>query len=133
VKEGAANLGLHDQRFALEWIQKYITSFGGDPKTVTVWGESAGAGSIMHHIVQYGGSRDPLFRRAIMNSPAIQFSFDNPMASSRRYDRFLNETKCTGQGIRCLQKVSIGDITNAVVNVEKALEDGTFGFGYVFS
>lgn len=48
--DGTPNAGLHDQRFALHWIQKHIASFGGDPDQVTVMGESAGGGSIMHQI-----------------------------------------------------------------------------------
>jgi acetylcholinesterase len=47
---GVSNLGLHDQRFALEWVQKYIHLFGGDKDRVTVFGESAGGGSIMHQM-----------------------------------------------------------------------------------
>ena len=49
-KEGLANAALHDQRFALNWIQKNVHLFGGDPKKVTVWGGSAGAGSIIQQI-----------------------------------------------------------------------------------
>jgi acetylcholinesterase len=45
---GVANLGLHDQRFALEWIKNNIHKFGGDRNRVTVFGVSAGGGSIMH-------------------------------------------------------------------------------------
>jgi hypothetical protein len=32
------NLGLHDQRVALQWVNKHISSFGGDPSKVTLWG-----------------------------------------------------------------------------------------------
>ncbi|KAH9970754.1 Alpha/Beta hydrolase protein [Lactifluus volemus] len=36
---GVGNLGLHDQRMALSWIQKYIGAFGGDPTKVTITGD----------------------------------------------------------------------------------------------
>jgi carboxylesterase type B len=47
---GVANAGLLDQQFALEWVQQYIHLFGGDPSRVTLMGESAGGGSILHQV-----------------------------------------------------------------------------------
>jgi len=67
---GVSNAGLYDQRFALEWVQKYIHLFGGDKKRVTVFGESAGGGSIMHQITAYGGLKGKVpFAQAVPQSP----------------------------------------------------------------
>ncbi|KAJ6498720.1 carotenoid ester lipase precursor [Mycena vulgaris] len=51
-------LGLQDQRQALRWIQKYITSFGGDPTKVTIWGLSAGAISVSLQMLSNSGDNE---------------------------------------------------------------------------
>jgi para-nitrobenzyl esterase len=62
---GAPNLGLQDQKMALQWIRENIAQFGGDPKAVTVFGQSAGAHSIASLLAT---SEHPFFRRAIVQS-----------------------------------------------------------------
>ena len=44
---GSGNLGIQDQIAALRWVYEHIGAFGGDRDNVTIWGESAGAASVM--------------------------------------------------------------------------------------
>ncbi|KNZ81847.1 Lipase 1 [Termitomyces sp. J132] len=72
-QNGDLNAGLLDQRAALRWIQRYISKFGGDPGRVTIWGESAGAGSTMFQLLGEGGDTQGLFRAAMGDSPSLSF------------------------------------------------------------
>jgi carboxylesterase type B len=64
--EANGNQGLWDQTMALEWTIKNIAAFGGNPKKITLFGESAGSISISYHIVS-NVSRNK-FQNAIMQS-----------------------------------------------------------------
>jgi len=60
------NVGLLDQRMALEWVRDNIDAFAGDPERVTLFGESAGGMSVMAHLASPGSQG--LFHGAIAQS-----------------------------------------------------------------
>jgi len=63
----AANWGLQDMAVALAWVRDNAAAFGGDPAAITVYGQSAGAGSVLHLLTS--PLVEGLFVRAIVQSP----------------------------------------------------------------
>ncbi|XP_067653575.1 acetylcholinesterase-like isoform X2 [Haliotis asinina] len=88
------NMGLMDQRLALQWVKDNIVNFGGDPSRVTIFGESAGAASVGHHLLS-PLSRD-LFDRAIIQSgtPNCPWAYTVPKTAKRRLKRFADLLQC---------------------------------------
>ena len=77
--QGYPNAGLSDQRLVFQFVQDLIHLVGGDPTQVSAWGESAGAGSIIHHLI---GNIVPNFKRVALQSPAFEWQWDNRTMAS---------------------------------------------------
>jgi carboxylesterase type B len=122
-----SNIGLLDQRLALDWVQKHIHLFGGDPDNVTILGESAGGGSVEAHLTAYGGRvvGKSLFKRAIAQSPFLVPEYPYPNSYMNSVARYGNLSS-----VRDLQSMSSTDLQtlNALV-VGNTPVFGTFTFG----
>ncbi|KZT39972.1 alpha/beta-hydrolase [Sistotremastrum suecicum HHB10207 ss-3] len=101
------NAGLLDQHAALAFIQSNIAKFGGDPDKVTIWGQSAGAGSVQA-LLMFPPAK-PSFRAGIADSSTGPFKsspfpqqYDEP---GKPFSRLLEGTGCkSGPGsVACLQ------------------------------
>lgn len=69
-KHGHLNAGILDQRLVLQWVQKYVQLFGGDSRNVTIYGDSAGGGSVMLHAMAHGGTDgNRLFQKVCLYLP----------------------------------------------------------------
>jgi para-nitrobenzyl esterase len=88
------NYGLQDVVAALEWVQRNIAAFGGDPEEVTIFGESAGAGIVNTLLVM--PSAEGLFHRAIAQSSAVGLS---PMPYPDRTAGFVAPSNAAGEAL----------------------------------
>lgn len=128
-KDGLPNAGLWDQRAVFDWVQKYIHLVGGDPSQVTAMGESAGASSLLFHLVAEGGTLDPMFQRAVLLSPAYQPMWDRAGTVEDVFQSFASLAGCQGQGLKCLRAADTKTLKKANKDLMKQQMPGTFAVG----
>ncbi|KFX87272.1 hypothetical protein V490_08392 [Pseudogymnoascus sp. VKM F-3557] len=130
--KGVVNAGLLDQDYALKWIQKYICLFGGNNRSVTISGNSAGAGSVMYHALTKGGTDGTaLFQNAIVSSPylPVQDNYDATFPTQRFYD-FSVAAGCPSSGavLDCLIAKDSMTLQQASNQVSTTGTYGTWAF-----
>ena len=105
----AQNLGLMDQMMALKWIHNNIAAFGGDPDNVTIFGESAGGGSVsLLPLIE--GSHN-YFQRVIAQSGSVCFSRSEAEAIA-----------CTNEVMSALGCKTVADLQK--IDIEQLVEAG---------
>lgn len=109
--ETAGNYGFLDQVQALRWIKSNIANFGGDPNLVTIGGQSAGANSVLLHLISPASAG--LFQKAFIESPMPQSYYPNKVDANAMSSQFSNYFGCTGELKTCLKTFSSADIMTA--------------------
>ncbi|KZV96646.1 alpha/beta-hydrolase [Exidia glandulosa HHB12029] len=118
VPQQDLNVGLLDNRIALEFLHDNVAAFGGDPAKITIWGQSAGAGAVEAHVLFPPPSGRKLFRAAMEDSSTGPFK-SAPFASQfdapgKPFAQLLNLTGCSfGPGaLECLRGIDATVLTN---------------------
>ncbi|KAG7093102.1 hypothetical protein E1B28_009388 [Marasmius oreades] len=131
------NLGLKDQRLALEWIQQNVGYFGGDPERVTIFGQSSGALSVTLQILANGGSKPIPFHGAIVESTALEPGSTSNITVDT-YNAVVELASCnidhnpqSASSLECLRALPMEQLLNITITQHDSTADQNDGDTYL--
>ncbi len=105
---GSGNYGTMDQQLALQWVQRNIAAFGGNPKRVTIFGESAGGNSMFSHLVS--PTATGLFQRVISQSGTSEQRLPTLAEAEATGQTFASAVGCPDQTAACLRALPVATL-----------------------
>ncbi|KAJ4373948.1 hypothetical protein N0V83_002687 [Neocucurbitaria cava] len=125
------NPGLLDQQAALLWIQKHIHRFGGDKRNVTIWGQSAGGGSVVAQTIATGNRGKNLFTKAMASSPFWPKTprYDSVWAEDL-YAQTVQDVGCANHTdeITCLKTADVQALRDSALKLSTSQQYTTSSF-----
>ncbi|KAM5477091.1 hypothetical protein MauCBS54593_000362 [Microsporum audouinii] len=112
------NLGLRDQRLAVEWLRDNVKAFGGDPERITIFGQSSGALAVDAY--SYAYRHDPIVSGLIAHSGTIfSFPLNSRELAARNWYNASSFVGCGSEGdvLACMQSKSVDEIRVAADKV----------------
>lgn len=127
------NLGLMDQRLAVEWTQHNIANFGGDPERMFIWGQSAGSTSV--DVYNFAYPEDPIVTGLIMDSGTahLDLLLNHATTDFSNFTFVAANVGCANQTtaaaeLECMRKVPAEDLEAFVAYYEDSGDSPAINF-----
>lgn len=126
------NVGLLDQRAAVEWASNNIAAFGGDPDRIIIWGQSAGSISVDYYSFTYPD--DPIAAGMSLDSGTSFSAITTSDTAQTNFTFVAENVGCSGFGddssglLKCMRSVDALKINDFITKYSESAQEPGIGF-----